>query len=66
MRIMCSSEAPNKPRACTYKSVVARPNEMQQYSGRFKNGEKTDRYTGSFAGFTDNYGALYCKVHTLR
>ena len=41
MSIMCSSEDPEQPRTCVYKRGVAGPNEMQQYGGRFKNGEKT-------------------------
>ena len=42
-------------------------------AAEFKNGEKPgrypSRYTDSFTAkntCTDNYGALYCKVHTLR
>ena len=43
---------------------MAGPNEMQQYGGRFKN-----RYMGSCTAenmFKGNYGAPYCKLHTLR
>ena len=40
MCITRSLEDPEQPCVCVYKRGVARPNEMQQYGGRFKNGEK--------------------------
>ena len=52
---------------------MAGPNEMQQYGGRIQKGRKTGEISWPLHGqfhcqntCTDNYGALYCKVRTLR
>ena len=52
--------------ACGYKRGVAGPNEMQQYGGRIQKGRKTGEAVYAKNTCTDNYGALYCKVRTLR
>ena len=54
------------------KGGVAGPNKMQQYGSRLKNGKNLGHnltITRLFSlpkTFMDNYGVLYCKVHTLR